>query len=68
MNWSSIDMAPRDGTPVLVCQRLGGRWRASVMYWDRLCGSWRTDAVSGFEYEEDITDPTFWCPLGFPKK
>ncbi len=65
--WQPIATAPKDHTTVLVCQKVGGRWLYSAMEWDDMFNHWRTEACGGFEYEEDITEPTHWKPLEPPE-
>lgn len=55
--WQPIETAPKDGTTVLVCDRLGdcsvaSYWARKPTYWD---GNWGDG-----EYE---TRPSHWMPL-----
>jgi hypothetical protein len=52
--WQPIATAPKDGTPVLVCEKNG--WRCVAMFQDGLWNPW-------VPFVKIQCEPTHWMPL-----
>lgn len=58
--WSPIETAPKDESPILAYSKEGVR--AVVVSWGRMCERWCIEGGDGF------TNPTHWMPLPEPPR
>lgn len=58
IDWKSIITAPRDGTPILACEK--GYPHSYVVVWDVHNKVWLPESRTSFAY------PDYWMPLPAP--
>lgn len=66
--WRPIETAPKDGTHFLAYGPAAyeARMVMAVMSWVKPYNMWAMSHVGGWEYDEDLQDPSHWMPLPEP--
>jgi len=72
--WQPIYTAPRDGTNILVYEHTKD-WTGceakifAVAYWNLAgSGGWDIAFCGGYEFDQELNEPTHWMPLPAPPK